>query len=99
MGVAYAVSCKCGYDEHGLMDGSGMSMQQYAVVACKDCHRLSAKYLGATGNPDAVNLRDRHCKHCRSPRIELYEVPEEGPGVCPRCGEHSLEFSATMLWD
>lgn len=81
------------------MYGCGMAMQQYVIVACEKCHRLSSKYLGVVSNFDEAALNNKRCSHCRSRRIELYEIPEVGPGVCPRCGKQSLYFADTMLWD
>jgi hypothetical protein len=99
MGSAYSAHCSCGYEEHELMDGCGMEMQQYVVVACRKCHRLSSKYLGVISDSAESGLKNKRCGHCRSSNIFLYEVPENGAGVCPRCGKKSLAFAETMLWD
>jgi len=99
MGVAYSETCKCGYQEDELMNGCGMAMQQYAIVECSKCKRLSSKYLGtAISSVDDV-IKSKRCGHCRCGGVTVYEVSESGQNQCPRCGEKSLEFFETMLWD
>ena len=99
MGSAYTAYCNCGYEEHDLMHGSGMAMQQYVIVVCQKCHRLSSKRLGVLNDTAGINLENKRCGHCGSRKISLYEVPEVGASMCPRCGKKSLDFFRTMLWD
>jgi len=82
------------------MDGCGMAMQAYAIVTCTKCRRLSSKYLGELGfNVDDALLQNKRCSHCRCGGLQVYEVPENGIGECPCCGEITLKFTETMLWD
>ena len=99
MGAAYSAHCNCGYEEEDLMYGYGMEMQKYVVVVCQKCHRLSSKYLGVISDAAEMDLKNKRCGHCRSRKIDLYEVPDDGASVCPRCGKKSLDFTTTMLWD
>lgn len=98
MGSAYSAECECGYQEHDLMDGYGMSMQAYSIVVCLKCKRLSSLFLGKVTDTNETTITNRSCKHCHSGGIGLYEVlPDHN--LCPGCGSTSLEFTETMLWD
>lgn len=84
------------------MDGCGMAMQTYVIVKCPKCRRLSSKYLGDLGfDVDGALLQSKRCCHChcRCGGLQVYEVPESGIGECPGCGETTLKFTETMLWD
>ena len=99
MGVAYTASCHCGYQEDELMDGCGMAMQQYAIVECSKCKRLSSKYLGTAVSSAEDAVKNKRCGHCRCSGLKVYEGSESGKHRCPQCGGVSLEFFETMLWD
>lgn len=77
-----------------------MAMQAHVIVRCKKCQHLSSKYIGDLGfSVDKALIQNKRCGHCRCGGLELYEVPENGIGECPRCGKKSMRFTETMLWD
>lgn len=99
MGVEYSANCKCGYREDELADGCGMAMQQYVIVECSKCKRLSSKYLGTVVSSVEEAIKNKRCGHCRCGGVTVYEVSDSGANRCPQCGNDSLEFFETMLWD
>ncbi|MCG8010490.1 MAG: hypothetical protein ABW157_19820 [Candidatus Thiodiazotropha sp. LLP2] len=99
MGLAYSAECQCGYQEDELMDGCGMTMQQYAIVECSKCKRFSSKYLGTAVSSVEEAIRNKRCGHCRCGGLAVYEVSDSGKNRYPQCGKNSLAFFETMLWD
>lgn len=81
------------------MDGFGMAMQQYAIVECSKCKCLSSKYLGTAIYLVEAAIKNKRCGHCRCGGVKVYEVSEFDDNRCPQCGDNSLEFTETMLWD
>lgn len=99
MGLVLAAKCPCGIDTE-VFSGSGMDGPDSACLPawCTTCVKLVSAPT-QEGEP--------HCEHCRTPVevIWLYdpaglrEVPPEEPVLCPRCGNTSLKFEFSGIWD
>jgi ribosomal protein L37AE/L43A len=108
MGSLFSAECECGYTARSLHTGVGMlsgSGMELGPCLCRECREV------VTAN---IHDDDPQCPRCRSRDMRFYfQTPTRRNDAavfrdveqtdrkfeCPACGQQSLLFTRTGLWD